>query len=89
MAHQGSFKVKGTTTAAGAGISASNFGRAHFVRVQAQAAANTITVKTAAAATVGSLILVTAGDSVIIEKEEGDTVESSGNAVGSAISSPR
>ena len=32
-------KIKGTTTAAGATISASNFGRAHFVRIQTQAAA--------------------------------------------------
>ena len=45
MAYQGSFKLKGSSTSAGATISASNFGRAHFVRVQTQAAANTVTVK--------------------------------------------
>jgi len=88
MAYQGSFKLKGATTSAGAGISASNFGRAHFVRVQTQAATNTVTVKESSTV-IGSIILVTAGDSVIIEKEESHTVETSGNAVGSAISSPR
>ena len=88
MAYQGSFKLKGATTSAGAGISASNFGRAHFVRVQTQAATNTVTVKESSTV-IGSIILVTAGDSVIIEKDEAHTVETSGNAVGSAISSPR
>ena len=34
MAYQGSFKLKGATTAAASTISASNFSRAHFVRVQ-------------------------------------------------------
>ena len=38
---------------------------------------------------IGSIILVTAGDSVIIEKDEAHTIETSGNAVGSMISSPR
>ena len=89
MAYQGSFKLKGATTAGGGAISASNFGRAHFVRVQSQAAANTITLKNASGTTLGTLILVTAGDSIIIEKEETDTIQSSGNAVGSAVSSPR
>ena len=70
MAYQGSMKVKGSSTAAGGAISASNFGRAHFVRVQAQAAANTITVKNAAGTTIGTLILITAGDSIVIEKDE-------------------
>tara|TARA_R100001591_G_scaffold14660_1_gene21130 strand:+ start:206 stop:472 length:267 start_codon:yes stop_codon:yes gene_type:complete len=88
MAYQGSFKLKGATTSAGAGISASNFGRAHFVRVQTQAATNTVTVKESSTV-IGSIILVTAGDSVIIEKDEAHTIETSGNAVGSAISSPR
>ena len=88
MAYQGSFKLKGATTSAGAGISASNFGRAHFVRVQTQAAANTVTVKSGSDV-IGSMILITAGDSVIIEKDEAHTIETSGNAVGSAISSPR
>ena len=88
MAYQGSFKLKGSSTAAGSPISASNFGRAHFVRVQTEAAANTVTVKEGAT-TIGTMILVTAGDSVIIEKDEAHTVETSGNAVGSAISSPR
>ena len=88
MAYQGSFKLKGATTSAGAGISASNFGRAHFVRVQTQVAANTVTVKESSTV-IGSIILVTAGDSVIIEKDEAHTIETSGNAVGSAISSPR
>ena len=88
MAYQGSFKLKGATTAASSTISASNFGRAHFVRVQTQAAANTVTVKQSSTV-IGSMILVTAGDSVIIEKEETHTVETSGNAVGSAVSSPR
>ena len=45
MAYQGSMKIKGASTAAAATISASNFGRAHFVRVQSQAVANTITLK--------------------------------------------
>ena len=45
MAYQGSFKLKGATSAAGGAISASNFGRAHFVRVQTQVATNTVTVK--------------------------------------------
>ena len=88
MAYQGSFKLKGATTAAASTISASNFGRAHFVRVQTQAATNTVTVKQSSTV-IGSMILVTAGDSVIIEKEESRTVETSGNAVGSAVSSPR
>mgnify|MGYP000483311533 FL=1 len=82
-------KIKGTTTAAGATISASNFGRAHFVRIQTQAAANTITLKNAGGSTLGTLILVAANDSIIIEKEESDTLETSGNAVGVAVSSPR
>ena len=88
MAYQGSFKLKGATTAGGGAISASNFGRAHFVRVQTQAATNTVTVKESSTV-IGSIILVTAGDSVIIEKDEAHTIETSGNAVGSAISSPR
>jgi hypothetical protein len=88
MAYQGSFKLKGSSTAAGAAISASNFGRAHFVRVQTQAAANTVTVKEGSDV-IGTTILVTAGDSVIIEKDEAHTIETTGNAVGSAISSPR
>jgi len=82
-------KIKGITTAAGATISASNFGRAHFVRIQTQAAANTITLKNAGGSTLGTLILVAANDSIIIEKEESDTLETSGNAVGVAVSSPR
>ena len=44
MAYQGSFKLKGATTSAGSAISASNFSRAHFVRIQTQAATNTVTV---------------------------------------------
>ena len=88
MAYQGSFKLKGATTAAASTISASNFGRAHFVRVQTQVATNTVTVKSGSDV-IGSMILITAGDSVIIEKEESHTVETSGNAVGSAVSSPR
>ena len=89
MAYQGSMKIKGSSTAAASTISASNFGRAHFVRVQAQAAANTITVKNAAGTTIGTLILITAGDSIVIEKDETDTIATSGNAVGSAVSSTR
>jgi len=88
MAYQGSMKIKGSSTAAGGAISASNFGRAHFVRVQTQAATNTVTVKESST-TIGTVILVTAGDSIIIEKEETDTLQTSGNAVGSAVSSPR
>ena len=88
MAYQGSFKLKGSSTAAGGAISASNFGRAHFVRVQTQVATNTVTVKEGSD-TIGTMILITAGDSVIIEKDEAHTVETTGNAVGSAISSPR
>ena len=88
MAYQGSIKVKGSSTAAGGAISASNFGRAHFVRVQTQVASNTITVKEGSD-TVGTVILITAGDSIIIEKEESHTIETTGNAVGSAVSSPR
>ena len=88
MAYQGSFKLKGATTAAASSISASNFGRAHFVRVQTQVATNTVTVKEGSDV-VGSMILITAGDSVIIEKDEAHTIETSGNAVGSMISSPR
>ena len=89
MAYQGSMKIKGTSTAAAATISASNFGRAHFVRVQTQAASNTLTIKNASGTTIGTLILITAGDSIIIEKDETDTIATSGNAVGSAVSSPR
>ena len=88
MAYQGSFKLKGATSAAGGAISASNFGRAHFVRVQTQVATNTVTVKEGSDV-VGSMILITAGDSVISEKDEAHTIETSGNAVGSMISSPR
>tara|TARA_A100001201_G_C4065771_1_gene194101 strand:- start:935 stop:1201 length:267 start_codon:yes stop_codon:yes gene_type:complete len=88
MAYQGSMKLKGSSTAAGGAISASNFGRAHFVRVQTQAATNTVTVKQSST-TIGTVILVTAGDSIIIEKEESHTIETTGNAVGSAVSSPR
>ena len=89
MAYPGSMKVKGSSTAAGGAISASNFGRAHFVRVQTQAASNTLTIKNAAGTTIGTLILITAGDSIVIEKDETDTIATSGNAVGSAVSSPR
>ena len=89
MAYQGSMKIKGSSTAAAATISASNFGRAHFVRVQSQAAANTITLKNSSGTTLGTLILVAANDSIIIEKEESDTLQTSGNAVGVAVSSPR
>jgi hypothetical protein len=88
MAYQGSIKVKGSSTAAGGAITASNFGRAHFVRVQTQAASNTITVKQSSTV-IGTVILITAGDSIIIEKEESHTIETSGNAVGSAVSSQR
>jgi len=88
MAYQGSMKLKGATTSAGAQISASNFDRAHFVRVQTQAATNTVTVKQSTTV-IGSTILVSAGDSIIIEKEETHTIETSGNAVGSAVSSTR
>ena len=88
MAFQGSMKLKGATTAAGAVITAQDFGRAHFVRIQAQAAINTVTVK-AGSDIIGSTILVTAGDSVVIEKEESHTITTSGNAVGSAVSSTR
>ena len=88
MAYQGSFKLKGATSAAGGAISATNFSRAHFVRIQTQVATNTVTVKESSTV-IGSMILVTAGDSVIIEKDEAHTIETSGNAVGSAISSPR
>jgi len=88
MADQGSIKVKGSSTAAGGAITASNFGRAHFVRVQTQAASNTITVKQSSTV-IGTVILITAGDSIIIEKEESHTIETSGNAVGSAVSSTR
>tara|TARA_B100000900_G_scaffold334280_1_gene295561 strand:+ start:60 stop:326 length:267 start_codon:yes stop_codon:yes gene_type:complete len=88
MAYQGSFKLKGSSTAAGGAISASNFSRAHFVRVQTQVASNTVTVKEGSDV-VGTVILITAGDSVVIEKDEAHTVETTGNAVGSAISSPR
>ena len=88
MAYQGSIKVKGSSTAAGGAITASNFGRAHFVRVQTQAASNTVTVKQSSTV-IGTVILITAGDSIIIEKEETHTIETSGNAVGSAVSSPR
>tara|TARA_E500000318_G_scaffold88684_1_gene86021 strand:+ start:535 stop:801 length:267 start_codon:yes stop_codon:yes gene_type:complete len=88
MAYQGSIKVKGSSTAAGGAITASNFGRAHFVRVQTQAASNTVTVKQSSTV-IGTVILITAGDSIIIEKEESHTIETSGNAVGSAVSSPR
>ena len=82
-------KIKGTSTTAGATISASNFDRAHFVRIQTQAAANTITLKNYSGTTLGTLILVAANDSIIIEKEESDTLQTSGNAVGVAVSSPR
>ena len=88
MAYQGSIKVKGSSTAAGGAITASNFGRAHFVRVQTQAASKTVTVKQSSTV-IGTVILITAGDSIIIEKEESHTIETSGNAVGSAVSSPR
>ena len=49
MAYQGSFKLNGATSAAGGAISASNFGRAHFVRVQTQVATNTVPVTSAVA----------------------------------------
>ena len=88
MAYQGSMKVKGSSTTAGSSITASNFGRAHFVRVQTQAASNTITVKESSTV-IGTMILITAGDSIIIEKEESHTIQTSGNAVGSAVSSTR
>ena len=88
MAYQGSMKVKGSSTTAGSSITASNFGRAHFVIVQTQAASNTITVKESSTV-IGTVILITAGDSIIIEKEESHTIQTSGNAVGSAVSSTR
>ena len=88
MAFQGSMKLKGATTSAGAAITAQDFGRAHFVRIQSQAGANTVTVKDGSHV-IGSAILVTAGDSIVIEKEESHTITTSGNAVGSAVSSTR
>ena len=85
MAYQGSFKLKGATTAGGGAISASNFSRAHFVRIQTQAATNTVTVVDSDDVAIGTCILVTAGDSIVIEKSPGDKVSTSGNAVGSAV----
>ena len=79
------FIVKGDVVSNPSGNTIS---RANFVRVQTQAATNNVTVKEGSDV-IGSTILVTAGDSVIIEKDEAHTVETSGNAVGSAISSPR
>ena len=62
MAYQGSMKLKGSSTSAGSSITASNFGRAHFVRVQAQAAANTVTVKQSSCSKPLSIInFITAG----------------------------
>ena len=86
---QGCLKIKGSSTSAGAAISASNFSNAHFVRIQTQAANNTITLKDSSANTLGTLILVDAGDSIVIEKDTTDTLETSGNAVASAVSSTR
>ena len=74
MAYQGSFKLKGATTSAGSAISASNFSRAHFVRIQTQAATNTVTVVDSDDVAIGTCILVTAGDSIVIEKSTTDTI---------------
>jgi hypothetical protein len=86
--YQGSLIIKGTSTSNGT-ISATNFNRAHFVRIQTTAANNTITLKESDGSTVGSLILHDAGDSVVIEKKPTQTLETTGNAVGSAVGSPR
>ena len=49
----------------------------------------TLGIHNSSGTTLGTLILITAGDSIVIEKDETDTIASSGNAVGSAVSSPR
>lgn len=84
--YQGSVIIKGTSTGNGV-ISASTFGRAHFVRIQTTAANNTITVKEGST-TLGTLILHNAGDCICIEKKPSQTIETTGNAYGSAVGSP-
>lgn len=84
---QGTLTIKGTTTTNGI-ISASNFNRAHFVRIQTTVANNVITLKDSGGSTLGSLTLHDAGDSVVIEKHPTETVETSGNAFGSAVGNP-
>lgn len=84
--YQGSVIIKGTSTSNEV-ISASTFGRAHFVRIQATSANNTITLKEGSTI-LGTLVLHDAGDSIIIEKKPSQTIETSGNAFGSAVGSP-
>ena len=85
--YQGAVIIKGTSTG-NTTISASNFNRAHFVRIQTTAANNTITLKDSSGSTLGTLVLHDAGDSIIIEKHPTETIETSGNAYASAVGSP-
>jgi hypothetical protein len=85
--YQGSLVIKGTSTG-NTTISASTFDRAHFVRIQTTAANNTITLKEGSTI-LGTLVLHDAGDSIVIEKKPAQTIETSGNAFGSAVGSPR
>ena len=88
MAYQGSFKLKGATTSAGAGISASNFGRAHFVRCTATGGTQTIEVRSEDSTVLGQVYLHAAGDTVIIEKHPNDKITmADGHAT--AVGSPR
>ena len=84
--YQGSVIIKGTSTG-NETISASTFDRAHFVRIQTTSANNTITLKEGST-TIGTLVLHDNGDSIVIEKKPDQTLETSGNAFGSAIGSP-
>ena len=88
MAYQRLFKLKGATTAAASTISASNFSKSLCKST------NTGCCYYGYGKTIFYCYRINdtsncCGDSVIIEKEESHTVETSGNAVGSAISSSR
>jgi hypothetical protein len=65
-----------------------NFGRAHFVRVNATTDGALITVKDSDGNTLGTMTFTKAGDSVIIEKSPSDTITVD-HAYCSAVGSPR
>jgi hypothetical protein len=65
-----------------------DFGRAHFVRVNATQDGALLTVKDADSNTLGTLYFVKAGDSAIIEKGPDHTITVD-HAYCSAVGSPR
>jgi len=65
-----------------------NFGRAHFVRVNATQDGALLTLKDSDGNTLGTMYFVNKGDSAIIEKAPSDTITVD-HAYCSAVGSPR